>query len=62
ATGGTGMEYGGITPVGLPAAWPLLVDAAVVDNSSVRAQQIAKLRRKRLVVPRAAISSPTRRL
>ncbi|MFC5665844.1 YbaK/EbsC family protein [Kitasatospora misakiensis] len=25
----TGMEYGGITPVGLPADWPLLVDAAV---------------------------------
>lgn len=22
----TGMEYGGITPVGLPAGWPLLVD------------------------------------
>jgi len=22
----TGMEYGGITPVGLPAEWPLLVD------------------------------------
>jgi prolyl-tRNA editing enzyme YbaK/EbsC (Cys-tRNA(Pro) deacylase) len=26
----TGMEYGGITPVGLPAGWPLLIDAAVV--------------------------------
>lgn len=26
----TGMEYGGITPVGLPADWPVLVDAAVV--------------------------------
>ena len=25
----TGMEYGGITPVGLPADWPILVDAAV---------------------------------
>ncbi|MDQ0785774.1 YbaK/EbsC family protein [Streptomyces sp. B3I8] len=31
ATGETGMEYGGITPVGLPGDWPLLVDAAVVD-------------------------------
>ncbi|MBX9426581.1 MULTISPECIES: YbaK/EbsC family protein [Streptomyces] len=31
ATGETGMEYGGITPVGLPTDWPLLVDAAVVD-------------------------------
>jgi prolyl-tRNA editing enzyme YbaK/EbsC (Cys-tRNA(Pro) deacylase) len=26
----TGMEYGGITPVGLPADWQILVDAAVV--------------------------------
>jgi prolyl-tRNA editing enzyme YbaK/EbsC (Cys-tRNA(Pro) deacylase) len=31
ATGETGMEYGGITPVGLPTGWPVLVDAAVVD-------------------------------
>jgi prolyl-tRNA editing enzyme YbaK/EbsC (Cys-tRNA(Pro) deacylase) len=27
----TGMEYGGITPVGLPADWRLLVDASVAD-------------------------------
>jgi prolyl-tRNA editing enzyme YbaK/EbsC (Cys-tRNA(Pro) deacylase) len=27
----SGMEYGGITPVGLPAGWRLLVDAACVD-------------------------------
>jgi prolyl-tRNA editing enzyme YbaK/EbsC (Cys-tRNA(Pro) deacylase) len=27
----TGMEYGGITPVGLPAKWRLLVDARVVQ-------------------------------
>ena len=25
----TGMEYGGITPIGLPPGWPVLVDAAV---------------------------------
>ncbi|MFF7985672.1 YbaK/EbsC family protein [Streptomyces sp. NPDC007901] len=31
ATGETGMEYGGITPIGLPRDWPLLVDSAVVD-------------------------------
>jgi prolyl-tRNA editing enzyme YbaK/EbsC (Cys-tRNA(Pro) deacylase) len=24
----TGMEYGGITPVGLPADWPILIDAS----------------------------------
>jgi len=27
----TGMEYGGITPIGLPADWRLLVDARIVD-------------------------------
>jgi prolyl-tRNA editing enzyme YbaK/EbsC (Cys-tRNA(Pro) deacylase) len=27
----SGMEYGGITPVGLPAAWRLLVDSRVLD-------------------------------
>ncbi|HEX6486136.1 MAG TPA: YbaK/EbsC family protein [Nocardioidaceae bacterium] len=27
----TGMEYGGITPVGLPADWRVLVDASVLD-------------------------------
>ncbi|MPQ99384.1 hypothetical protein GB931_15950 [Modestobacter sp. I12A-02628] len=27
----SGMAYGGITPVGLPVSWPLLVDQAVAD-------------------------------
>ncbi|CAM06148.1 prolyl-tRNA editing enzyme YbaK/EbsC (Cys-tRNA(Pro) deacylase) [Saccharopolyspora erythraea NRRL 2338] len=27
----TGMEYGGITPFGLPEGWPVLVDAAVAE-------------------------------
>ncbi|SCX38762.1 Cys-tRNA(Pro) deacylase, prolyl-tRNA editing enzyme YbaK/EbsC [Klenkia marina] len=28
----SGMAYGGITPVGLPPAWPVLVDAAVAGT------------------------------
>lgn len=28
----TGMEYGGITPIGLPADWPILVDRNVVEQ------------------------------
>ncbi|WP_401000460.1 YbaK/EbsC family protein [Agromyces sp. GXQ0307] len=28
----TGMEYGGITPVGLPADWTILVDEAVASH------------------------------
>ncbi len=31
----TTMEYGGITPVGLPADWPILVDSAVADQDWV---------------------------
>jgi prolyl-tRNA editing enzyme YbaK/EbsC (Cys-tRNA(Pro) deacylase) len=31
----TGMEYGGITPIGLPADWPILVDARVAATPQV---------------------------
>ena len=31
----TGMEYGGITPIGLPADWPILVDQAVLAAGTV---------------------------
>jgi prolyl-tRNA editing enzyme YbaK/EbsC (Cys-tRNA(Pro) deacylase) len=43
----TGMEYGGITPIGLPKDWPVLVDARVVAmphvviGSGVRHSKIA---------------------
>jgi prolyl-tRNA editing enzyme YbaK/EbsC (Cys-tRNA(Pro) deacylase) len=50
----TGMEYGGITPVGLPADWPIFVDEAaaaqpwVVIGSGVR--------RSKLTLPGAALA------
>jgi prolyl-tRNA editing enzyme YbaK/EbsC (Cys-tRNA(Pro) deacylase) len=31
----TGMEYGGITPVGLPDDWPILVDVNVIGQQRV---------------------------
>ena len=34
-TAASGMEYGGITPIGLPADWPVLVDEAVANTGSV---------------------------
>jgi prolyl-tRNA editing enzyme YbaK/EbsC (Cys-tRNA(Pro) deacylase) len=43
----TGMAYGGITPIGLPASWPVLVDAAVaaadlvVVGSGIRGSKLA---------------------
>jgi prolyl-tRNA editing enzyme YbaK/EbsC (Cys-tRNA(Pro) deacylase) len=43
----TGMEYGGITPVGLPADWRVLVDARVAEievaviGSGIRGSKLA---------------------
>jgi prolyl-tRNA editing enzyme YbaK/EbsC (Cys-tRNA(Pro) deacylase) len=43
----TGMAYGGITPIGLPSTWPILVDEAVaaldmiVIGSGIRGSKIA---------------------
>lgn len=31
----TGMEYGGITPIGLPAEWPVFVDSRVAETDVV---------------------------
>ncbi|SOD62913.1 Cys-tRNA(Pro) deacylase, prolyl-tRNA editing enzyme YbaK/EbsC [Streptomyces zhaozhouensis] len=50
----TGMEYGGITPFGLPAGWPVLVDAAVVALEHVLVGSGA--RRGKLIVPGAALA------
>ena len=53
----TGMEFGGITPVGLPPTWRLLVDAAVLDaaeiviGSGLRASKL-------LVAPTALLDLP----
>jgi prolyl-tRNA editing enzyme YbaK/EbsC (Cys-tRNA(Pro) deacylase) len=54
ATGQTGMEYGGITPVGLPEGWPVLVDPAVVDLPYVLVG--SGRRRGKLLVPGKAFA------
>ena len=50
----SGMEYGGITPVGLPDDWLLLVDAAVVATPVVIVG--SGLRRSKLVLPGASLA------
>jgi prolyl-tRNA editing enzyme YbaK/EbsC (Cys-tRNA(Pro) deacylase) len=45
----TGMEYGGITPAGLPAGWPVLLDPAVTAAEQVVIG--SGLRRSKLLVP-----------
>ncbi|MET9763309.1 YbaK/EbsC family protein [Streptomyces sp. NPDC006372] len=54
ATEETGMEYGGITPLGLPGDWPVLVDAAVVDLPYVLVG--SGRRRGKLLVPGKAFA------
>ena len=55
AVGLTGMEYGGITPVGLPAGWPVLIDAAVAAAPVVVVG--SGLRRSKLAITGAALAS-----
>ncbi|MEU8508073.1 YbaK/EbsC family protein [Streptomyces brevispora] len=55
AVGETGMEYGGITPVGLPAGWPLLIDPAVVDQEWVLIGSGS--RRGKLIMPGKALAA-----
>jgi prolyl-tRNA editing enzyme YbaK/EbsC (Cys-tRNA(Pro) deacylase) len=50
----TGMEYGGITPVGLPPDWPLLVDTAVAVEERVIVG--SGVRRSKLLLPGALVA------
>jgi prolyl-tRNA editing enzyme YbaK/EbsC (Cys-tRNA(Pro) deacylase) len=50
----TGMEYGGITPIGLPADWPVYVDAAVAAHPRVVIG--SGVRRSKLTLPGAALA------
>jgi prolyl-tRNA editing enzyme YbaK/EbsC (Cys-tRNA(Pro) deacylase) len=50
----TGMEYGGITPIGLPESWAVLVDRAVLDRDVVVIG--SGLRRSKLSLPAAALA------
>jgi prolyl-tRNA editing enzyme YbaK/EbsC (Cys-tRNA(Pro) deacylase) len=51
----SGMEYGGITPVGLPADWPLLIDSAVAASDAVVVG--SGVRRSKLVLPGSLLAA-----
>ncbi|ADI11938.1 hypothetical protein SBI_08820 [Streptomyces bingchenggensis BCW-1] len=55
ALGETGMEFGGVTPLGLPAGWPVLVDAAVADTPYVLIG--SGRRRGKLILPGKALAA-----
>ncbi len=51
----TGMEYGGITPIGLPADWPIFVDVAVDKHDMVVIG--SGLRRSKLALPGGTLAT-----
>ena len=50
----TTMEYGGITPLGLPPEWPLLIDERVVAAGEVVIG--SGVRRSKIVLPGALLA------
>jgi prolyl-tRNA editing enzyme YbaK/EbsC (Cys-tRNA(Pro) deacylase) len=48
-----GMEYGGITPIGLSRAWRLLVDPLVLERTAIVGSGV---RRSKLVLPGALLA------
>ncbi len=51
----TGMEYGAITPIGLPGDWPILIDKAVADSEYIIIG--SGIRKSKLVVPGKLLAS-----
>ena len=51
----SGMEYGAITPIGLPASWPILVDKAVADAPRVVIG--SGIRSSKLILPGALLAT-----
>jgi prolyl-tRNA editing enzyme YbaK/EbsC (Cys-tRNA(Pro) deacylase) len=49
----TGMEYGGITPIGLPPTWPVLIDSRVAQTPYVIIG--SGVRRSKIVLPGAGL-------
>ena len=50
----TAMEYGGITPIGLPSSWPVLVDRRVVEADVVVIG--SGVRRSKILLPGALLA------
>jgi len=50
----SGMEYGGITPIGLPENWPILIDRQVADTEVVVIG--SGVRRSKILLPGQVLS------
>jgi prolyl-tRNA editing enzyme YbaK/EbsC (Cys-tRNA(Pro) deacylase) len=51
----TAMEYGAITPIGLPADWPILIDGRVVDTDYVIIG--SGIRKSKIIIPGKLLAS-----
>jgi prolyl-tRNA editing enzyme YbaK/EbsC (Cys-tRNA(Pro) deacylase) len=54
ATAASSMEYGGITPIGLPPEWPILIDENVVRAGRVIVG--SGVRRSKIALPATALA------
>jgi prolyl-tRNA editing enzyme YbaK/EbsC (Cys-tRNA(Pro) deacylase) len=50
----TAMEYGGITPIGLPEGWPVLIDPSVLERELVVIG--SGVRRSKILLPGALLT------
>jgi prolyl-tRNA editing enzyme YbaK/EbsC (Cys-tRNA(Pro) deacylase) len=55
AVSASSMEYGGITPIGLPLEWPVFIDRAVVDAGHVVVG--SGVRRSKIVVAGSTLAA-----
>ena len=51
----TRMEYGGITPLGVPADWPILVDSRIIELPQIIVG--SGLRRSKIAMPGSALAA-----
>ena len=51
----SGMEYGGITPLGVPADWPILVDSRIVTLPQIIVG--SGLRRSKIAMPGSVLAA-----
>jgi prolyl-tRNA editing enzyme YbaK/EbsC (Cys-tRNA(Pro) deacylase) len=58
AVGLTGMEHGGITPIGLPAEWPVLIDRRVIETEIVVIG--SGVRRSKILLPGSLLGELSR--
>lgn len=56
----SGMEYGGITPLGLPSEWRVLLDARVAADPDATLVVGSGVRRSKLALPAALLASMPR--